>query len=222
DGDAGGGRRPARAAGEVRDRGDLEEAGGAQACRRQRPDGAAGRGDAGMRTLVWNQLDAKARAAALRRPAQVEAATTARAVQALLREVRSGGEEALRSLGRRFDGADPGQLEVPREEFAAAEAATSPALRLAINEAATRIERFHRAGMREDVAVEAAPGVRCERVLRPIRRVGLYVPAGSAPLPSTALMLAIPARLAGCPEVVLCTPPRADGTADPAVLVAAA
>jgi len=175
-----------------------------------------------MRTLVWNQLDAKARAAALRRPAQVEAATTARAVQALLREVRSGGEEALRSLGRRFDGADPGQLEVPREEFAAAEAATSPALRLAINEAATRIERFHRAGMREDVAVEAAPGVRCERVLRPIRRVGLYVPAGSAPLPSTALMLAIPARLAGCPEVVLCTPPRADGTADPAVLVAAA
>jgi histidinol dehydrogenase len=69
--------------------------------------------------------------------------------------------------------------------------------------------------------VDTATGVRCERILRPIQRVGLYVPAGSAPLPSTALMLGVPARLAGCPQVVLCTPPRADGSADPAVLVAA-
>jgi histidinol dehydrogenase len=75
--------------------------------------------------------------------------------------------------------------------------------------------------MVQPYAVETAPGVVCERVVRPIRRVGLYVPAGSAPLPSTALMLGIPAALAGCEEVVMCTPPRQDGSADPAVLVAA-
>src|SRR3546814_866562 len=75
--------------------------------------------------------------------------------------------------------------------------------------------------MQRPYAVETAPGVECERVVRPIGRVGLYVPAGSAPLPSTVLMLGIPARLAGCPEVVLCSPLRPDGSIDPAVLVAA-
>ena len=81
-----------------------------------------------------------------------------------------------------------------------------------------RIELYHRAGMTQPYAVDTAPGVRCERILRPIARVGLYVPAGSAPLPSTALMLGVPARLAGCRDMVLCTPPRADGSADPVVL----
>src|SRR5690606_39814044 len=85
--------------------------------------------------------------------------------------------------------------------------------------AASRIEAFHRAGMGKDYSVETAPGVVCERIIRPVPRVGLYVPAGSAPLPSTALMLCVPAALARCRHVVLCTPPRADGTADPAVLV---
>jgi histidinol dehydrogenase len=94
-------------------------------------------------------------------------------------------------------------------------------LRQAMVEAAERITRFHAAGMGQGYTVETAPGVVCERMLRPIGRVGLYVPAGSAPLPSTALMLGVPAQLAACPQVVLCTPPRADGTADPAVLVAA-
>jgi histidinol dehydrogenase len=75
--------------------------------------------------------------------------------------------------------------------------------------------------MARPYAVDTADGVRCERILRAIARVGLYVPAGSAPLPSTALMLGVPARLAGCPQVVLCTPPRADGSADPTVLHAA-
>src|SRR3546814_5660625 len=88
-------------------------------------------------------------------------------------------------------------------------------------EAVQRIQRFHAEGMQRPYAVETAPGVECERVVRPIGRVGLYVPAGSAPLPSTVLMLGIPARLAGCPEVVLCSPPRKDGSVDPAVLVAA-
>src|SRR5690606_5502332 len=96
-----------------------------------------------------------------------------------------------------------------------------PALLAALRAAASRIEAFHRAGMQADYAVETAPGVRCARMARPIRRVGLYVPAGSAPLPSTVLMLGVPARLAGCAEVVMCTPPRADGSVDPVVLAAA-
>ncbi len=94
-------------------------------------------------------------------------------------------------------------------------------LRIAMQQAATRIDTYHRAGMAQPYSVETAPGVVCGKVIRPIARVGLYVPAGSAPLPSTALMLGVPAKLAGCREVVLCTPPRRDGSADPAVLVAA-
>ncbi len=172
--------------------------------------------------LQWPALDAAARGRALRRPAQVDGAQTAAAVAALIEEVRVGGDAALRALTKRFDGVEIAALAVTAAEFADAQAQVSPALRDAIVEAAARIEQFHAAGMTQPYAIDTAPGVRCERVLRPIQRVGLYVPAGSAPLPSTALMLGIPARLAGCRDVVLCTPPRADGSVDPAVLVAAA
>lgn len=172
--------------------------------------------------LRWRELGAAERQQALRRPAQVDGAETAEVVAALIEDVRMRGDVALRALTARFDGVVLDDLAVTEAEFSAAETAVSPALAAAIGEAAGRIEQFHAAGMIPPYAVETAPGVRCERVLRPIRRVGLYVPAGSAPLPSTALMLGIPARLAGCRDVVLCTPPRADGSVDPAVLVAAA
>ena len=171
--------------------------------------------------LAWAALDEDARATTLTRPVQVVAGQTRAAVASLIEEVRSGGDLALRSITERFDKVALDTLEVGEAEFAAAEAAVEPALRQAMQEAAQRIEAYHRAGMSQGYAVETAPGVVCERVVRPIVRVGLYVPAGSAPLPSTALMLGVPARLAGCREVVLCTPPRADGTADPSVLVAA-
>ncbi|MFD0738553.1 histidinol dehydrogenase [Lysobacter koreensis] len=174
-----------------------------------------------MRRIDWRQLDAAQRARALLRPAQQAGAETATAVARLIEDVRARGDAALRELTARFDGAELDDLVVSAAEFASASAALSPALRDAIDEAAARIEHFHQAGMAAPYAVDTAPGVRCERMLRPIRRVGLYVPAGSAPLPSTALMLALPARLAGCRDVVLCTPPRADGSADPAVLHAA-
>jgi histidinol dehydrogenase len=170
---------------------------------------------------LWRALDADAQARTLQRPAQTVAAQTRRTVAALIDEVRSGGLEALRAITARLDGAAPASFEVGQAEFAAAEAAIDPALKQAMVEAAARIEAFHRAGIAQPYAVETAPGVVCERIIRPIARVGLYVPAGSAPLPSTALMLGVPARLAGCRQVVLCTPPRKDGSADPAVLVAA-
>ncbi|NZA26637.1 histidinol dehydrogenase [Luteimonas sp. SJ-92] len=174
-----------------------------------------------VRRLRWTGLDAAARAEALARPARGTAAETREAVAAIVAAVARDGDAALRDLTARFDGVTQERIEVDAGEFERAEAAVAPQLRSAMEEAAARITAFHRAGMVPAYAVETAPGVVCERVVRPVVRVGLYVPAGTAPLPSTALMLGVPAGLAGCREVVLCTPPRPDGSADPAVLVAA-
>lgn len=175
-----------------------------------------------MKRLSWSALDGDGRQQALRRPARERCGDIADTVATLIDEVRTGGDAALRELTLRLDGAALDSLAVSEAEFDAACAAVPAALLEAIDGAAGRINRFHRAGMPAPFAVETAPGVRCERIVRPIGRVGLYVPAGSAPLPSTALMLAIPAVLAGCDQVVMCTPPRADGSVEPAVLVAAA
>ena len=174
-----------------------------------------------MNRLQWSQLSDTEQAQALQRPVQAVAARTRESVAALIAAVRDDGDAALREISLRFDGVAPASFEVNDEEFAAAERAVPAELRQAMTEAADRIRLFHKAGMSQGYAVDTAPGVRCERMVRPIGRVGLYVPAGSAPLPSTALMLGVPAQLAGCREVVLCTPPRLDGSADPAVLVAA-
>lgn len=174
-----------------------------------------------MKQVEWCRLGESERASLLKRPAQVAAPDTTAAVARILDAVREGGDASLAELTTRFDGIALEDFRVGPDELDAASAALSPGLRDAIDEAALRIGRFHEAGMGGAYSIETAPGVRCERVLRPIPRVGLYVPAGSAPLPSTALMLGIPARLAGCDDVVLCTPPRRDGSADPAVLFAA-
>ncbi|WP_298885954.1 histidinol dehydrogenase [uncultured Serinicoccus sp.] len=175
-----------------------------------------------MNILTWAELDETQRREALRRGTAAAGPEVTAGVAQILQQVREGGDEALRELTARLDGARPAALRVPVADRDAAVAALDPLLRAAIAEAAGRIRTFHEAGVQQGYAVETAPGVVCRRVVRPIRRVGLYVPAGSAPLPSTALMLGVPAQLAGCPEVVLCTPPRPDGTADPAVLAAAA
>jgi len=174
-----------------------------------------------MNIIDWNALDADAQARALTRPAQAVAAQTRAAVEALIGQGRDGGDAALRDITARLDGVALECFEVSEAEFAAAEQAVPAELRIAMQQAAERIDTYHRAGMAQPYSVETAPGVVCGKVVRAIARVGLYVPAGSAPLPSTALMLGVPAKLAGCRQVVLCTPPRRDGTADPAVLVAA-
>lgn len=174
-----------------------------------------------MKRLEWATADAATRARSLQRPTQAAAAQVGAAVAEIFAAVAAQGDAALRECTARFDGVVLDDFEVAAAEFDAAESALPAPLRAAIDEAATRIETFHRAGMLGPCRIETAPGVVCERVLRPIQAVGLYVPAGSAPLPSTALMLCVPARLAGCPGIVLCTPPRADGSADPAVLHAA-
>jgi histidinol dehydrogenase len=174
-----------------------------------------------MKRLDWARLDEAARREALARPAQSRSSELRTGVERIVDAVRARGDEALRELSAKYDRCTLDAIEVGADEFAAAEAALAPALKDAIREAAARIEAFHRAAAPQPVAVDTAPGVRVERMLRPVARVGLYVPAGSAPLPSTALMLGVPARIAGCHEVVLCSPARADGRCDEAVLYAA-
>lgn len=174
-----------------------------------------------MNRIDWNAIDDGERAAVLQRPVQAVSDAVRQGVQAIFDAVGARGDAALREYTATFDGVTLAQFEVDAAEFAAAAAQVPPAVQVAIAEAAARIEAFHRAGVAAPYEVETAPGLRCRRVQRPINRVGLYVPAGSAPLPSTALMLCVPARLAGCADIVLCTPPRKDGSADPAVLLAA-
>lgn len=174
-----------------------------------------------MRVVQWSRLAEGERAQVLRRATAEAGAEVQAKVAQVLAAVREGGDAALSEFTQRFDGVAVPEALLAPELIEESVASVEPPLRAAIAEAAQRIETFHRAGMSHDYEVETAPGVTCRRLIRPIRRVGLYVPAGSAPLPSTALMLGVPARLAGCPEVVLCTPPGPDGRPDAAVVAAA-
>src|SRR6202008_2188215 len=129
-------------------------------------------------------------------------------------------DEALRAYTERFDGVKLETLAVSREEFAAARKEITAPQIAAIERAIDNVSRFHEAQAPKPFAMDTMPGVRCERIIRAIQAVGLYVPAGSAPLPSAVIMLAVPARIAGCPRRVLCTPPNRQGFANAAVLVA--
>lgn len=170
---------------------------------------------------TWSGLDAAARTALLRRPSQDNAASLARDVEAIITAVRARGDDALADYTARFDRVTLGSVRVTDAEFAAAEAALPASAHAALDRAIDNVRRFHEAQRLPPLSLETAPGVRCERIEVPLEAVGLYVPAGSAPLPSAAIMTAVPASIAGCPTRVLCTPPRPDGAADPAVLVAA-
>ena len=142
-------------------------------------------------------------------------------VESIIRRVREGGDQALRELSMEIDGRCPERFEVSREEIAEAATRVSEPVKQAIRKAAENIRAFHAAQMPREIRVETAPGVLCVQRPVPIRRVGLYIPGGSAPLFSTVLMLAIPARLAGCSEVILCSPTGKDGRIAPEVLFAA-
>jgi histidinol dehydrogenase len=174
-----------------------------------------------MRILDWNSLSASEQEAALQRPAQRDPKATAAAAQEIIDAVRQNGDAALRELTLRFDGVRLTEFAVTSEEFAAAEQALTRAQHAAIDTAIATVRAFHAAQGAPPLRIETAPGVLCERLSVPVRAVGLYVPAGSAPLPSTAIMLGVPAALAGCPVRIMCTAPTQSGTADPAVLVAA-
>lgn len=142
-------------------------------------------------------------------------------VQPIMTAVAERGDEALREYGARFDGVQVADLQVSVAELQAAETLLSDSLKAAIQLAHSNIQKFHAAQRFAPIEVETQVGVRCWQVAKPIERVGLYIPGGSAPLFSTVLMLATPAQIAGCSEIVLCTPPAKDGTVHPAILYAA-
>ncbi len=143
-------------------------------------------------------------------------------VRAILERIRQGGDEALRAITTEIDGRCPESLQVSEAEFAEAESLVSEELQSAIRQAASNISVFHKAQQTPAVDVYTMPGVHCRRRVLPIRRVGLYIPGGSAPLFSTILMLALPAQIAGCEEIVLCTPcDRTTGKVNPVVLYTA-
>jgi histidinol dehydrogenase len=174
-----------------------------------------------LRRIDWFALNAAQQAAALARPAQDNTAELLQQTQAIINEVRAGGDAALRAITARFDGATLTALQVSEAEFAAAEQALTTTQLTALKRAIANVRCFHEAQLSEPLRVETSPGVVCERHYRAIDAVGLYAPAGTAPLPSTVIMLAVPASIANCPTRILCTPPRRDGSADPAILVTA-
>jgi len=169
----------------------------------------------------WAELDERQRSELLRRPAASQDASVRLDTQKILAAVRKDGDDALIELTQRFDKATIRDFRVSEAEISWALTQLTDDQTGAIDLAITNVKAFHAQQVPAAIKVETMPGVLCERVSQAIDSVGLYVPAGTAPLPSAAIMLAVPALIAKCPEVILCTPPRPDGKADPAVLVAA-
>jgi histidinol dehydrogenase len=174
-----------------------------------------------MKTLVWSDLDDAARRDALARPQASERGSIHDSVRATVAAVRLRGDAAVREFTARFDGVEIDALRVDKRDFARARAAVSIDHIRALERAIGNIRRFHEAQKLSPIVVETSPGVVCERIVRPIASVGLYVPAGSAPLPSALIMAAVPALIAGCPQRILCSPPDTDGKVHAAILVAA-
>lgn len=159
-------------------------------------------------TLVdWNNSTPEQQQQLLKRPALDSSDTVTRTVATILDEVNARGDDALREYSARFDKTEVAALKVSAEEIADAGSRLSASLKEAMAVAVSNIDTFHQAQILPAVDVETQPGVRCQQVTRPVASVGLYIPGGSAPLFSTVLMLATPARIAGCQRVVLCSPP---------------
>ena len=159
-------------------------------------------------------------ASLLARPS-LEAQDLDQIVATVLDEVRKAGDTALKRYTARFDRAHLDHIALGTADLDAAEAQIPAALRQAMQTAAANISRFHAAQRHQGIEVETMPGVRCWRQSRPIEKVGLYIPGGTAPLFSTVLMLGIPAVLAGCHDIILCTPPDPQGNINPAIAYAA-
>jgi histidinol dehydrogenase len=159
-------------------------------------------------------------ASLLKRPS-FDAALLLPKVQVILEAVANEGDAALYKYSLEFDQVQLKTIAIDPALVLAAEQLVSPALKTAIQSAKVNIEIFHQAQIKKEEKIETMPGVWCWRKAVGIEKVGIYIPGGTAPLFSTVLMLGIPAKLAGCKEIVLCTPPRIDGTIDPAIIYAA-
>lgn len=171
-----------------------------------------------MNIYSWSQLGRRERESLFLRPS--DGLVDKEVVRKILSDVREQGTEAILRYTEQFDKIRMSDFFVEKGEISSAFDAIDSSLRLAFLQAAGNIETFHRDQMVKDIRVIVEPGVVCEQVSRPISRVGIYVPGGTAPLFSTVLMLAIPARIAGCTEIVVATPPQRDGKIHPAILAA--
>lgn len=170
---------------------------------------------------VYKYPDKKDWAEIIRRPV-IDNSLLTKTVKKILQKVKLDGDKAVRKFSKEFDGVKLKQLAVTENEITAAQLTISDALKQAIQEAKLNIETFHASQKEAIKKIETMPGVICWRQSVGIEKVGLYIPGGSAPLFSTVLMLAVPAQIAGCKEIVLCTPPSKDGSINPAILYTAA
>jgi histidinol dehydrogenase len=159
-------------------------------------------------------------AALCQRPVQDDSAITP-VVENIMQQVKSGGDKALLQLSQDIDGVQLTTLQVTEEEWTAALDSVDETFKVAVQLAYENISAFHRQQLPVDYEVSPMPGIRCSRKWLPMQRVGLYIPGGSAPLCSTVFMLAIPAGIAGCEDVILCTPPDAKGSVNAAILYVA-
>ncbi len=169
---------------------------------------------------VYNNPSSKELVEILKRPV-FEKQGLESLVQDILDNVKAKGDQALKNYAAKFDGVELNELLVSQAEFDEAASLVDDELKNAIAEAKANIEKFHSAQKNAPEKVETTPGVVCWREDRPIEKVGLYIPGGTAPLFSTILMLVVPAKVAGCKEVVLCTPPNKEGKVHPAILYTA-
>lgn len=160
-----------------------------------------------MKLSYWQQCSDAQRAALLTRPAITASDSISQAVADILSQVKQNGDQALIALSNKFDKVQIQQIKLTQDAIKAATARVKPELKQAMQLAVSNIEKFHQAQVKSAITVETMPGVKCQLVTRPIDSVGLYIPGGSAPLLSTVLMLATPAKIAGCRKVILCSPP---------------
>lgn len=160
-----------------------------------------------MRVIEWSACDAKERQQLLMRPAVSAAGSIEGTVRTIIEDIRRDGDDALRRYTEKLDGVSLNAIRVSAEEITAATERLSDDVKKAMQVAIHNIEVFHLAQKQNPLTVETMPGVQCQMVTRPITSVGLYIPGGSAPLLSTVLMLAVPAKIARCTRIVLCSPP---------------
>ena len=161
-----------------------------------------------MKAVIWNDLTEKEQAELLMRPAVLAGADIAKIVDAIVADVRARGDDALRDYAAKFDKTALTTIRVSEKEIEEAECRLGDDLKEAMQLAVKNIEAFHRAQALKPVEVQTMPGVTCRQVTHAIDSVGLYVPGGTAPLFSTVMMLAIPAKIAGCHQIILMSPPK--------------
>lgn len=174
----------------------------------------------GLKTVTWAELDPPQQQDLLARPT-MDLGTRKQSVADIIGEVRLRGDAAVQEFTRRFDGVPAKTYRHSSEDLKLAFQSVAPELWQALQDAASRIRLFHQADVPTDSEIETAPGLRCSVVYRPLQTVGLYIPGGTAPLVSTVLMLAIPAQIAGCRSVILCSPPNDQGEVPAEILAAA-